>query len=610
MFFLNIFNSVINMSITAAIVATVIILIRLMLKDKFPKIFCYSIWIIVLIRILVPVSISFAFSIFSIIPASLSTPATQTSNAISSITYISYNTENFQNPEFTNINENYHNLTPESNLISHNNSTHIMMLIASVIWFLGFVIFLTYCIVTYFKIYNRLKTSVIYKNEVLISKCSKKLKIKKKIRLFTSDRINTPLVCGIITPRIILPLKLTKNCDTKTIEHVILHELVHIKRIDYVLKPLWLLALCIHWFNPVIWICYILFQKDMEISCDEKVISVSEKDIRVEYASSILNLAVKQDILMNGGLLAFGESNIKSRIKVIGKYKKSGFLVGVGTVVALILLVVFLLTNNDIYSDEAEKVTKNDSITNQEFVPTYDDVIASNEESIATDDNFKKSEAIDKDTEVWSEYELNEKESLNRLLSIFSSWYLIGDDLISYDDSKPELTNDSRICFALFYGLYEDLTKNQETWESYQKGTHNYFKISDTYKNGVRISKDYVESINEEYLQLGIQHRTVNVSEGFDIIYNGGYYDMPLGNPHGLRIAQILNIKNVGDEFIEVTGELYLLHSGDSSYFYREKSKWPNVDEIEKLGYFSAKLKKVVQDGNIRYVILEYNESL
>lgn len=120
----------------------------------------------------------------------------------------------------------------------------------------------------------------------------------------------------------------------------------HIKRYDYVLKPLSMLALCIHWFNPLMWVSFILSQKDMEMSCDEKVISVFDDDIKIEYANLLIKIAVKQNILLNSAFLAFGESNIKGRINGVMNFKKTRFWVSSVTIFIFVVIGIVLLTND------------------------------------------------------------------------------------------------------------------------------------------------------------------------------------------------------------------------------------------------------------------------
>jgi beta-lactamase regulating signal transducer with metallopeptidase domain len=342
------FAAVLNMSITALIVAVSIIFFRWIFGRRLPKIFSYAMWAILLLRLIIPFSISSLFSVFNVIP----TPQTnivQSQNYYDTERIISYSMNHGNNSAkimagdalSNNINSSLPSPAPEASV----DPLQVFAFVASWIWLAGAAGLFLFSMFAYLHTRNKLKTAVLYKCGSLISRCSQKIKLKRKIKIYTSDRIQTPVVCGLIQPRIILPSVFERDLKESEPRHIITHELIHIKRFDYLIKPLSVLVLCVHWFNPVIWMSFILLRKDMEMSCDEKVISVSDHDIRKEYATSLINLAVKQNRLLNCGLLAFGENNTKSRIKGIMSFKKSGFWLGTAVVVILTVIGVILLTN-------------------------------------------------------------------------------------------------------------------------------------------------------------------------------------------------------------------------------------------------------------------------
>ncbi len=347
----NVFASVLCMSITASVAVIFIILVRFLSGNRIPGIFRYSIWAIVLVRLIFPFSFSTVFSIFNIVPV----PETA---VIQGINNNQIHNDIPKSPVYSSgthdktygglLEENSNDTVASASMEDKAATVFSMEMPENIVpwvWLAGVLgLFLTGTFY-YIRTYNRLKEAVIYKDSGLISVCREKLKLKRNVKVFTSDRINTPVVCGLIRPNIILPLSLIKDYDENELIYILTHELVHIKRLDYIIKPLSVIALTIHWFNPLIWIAFILSQKDMEISCDEKVISVYENDIRQAYASSLVKLAVKHNILLNGGLLAFGESNIKSRIKGIMKFKKTGLILGIAATAILIVAGGVLLTD-------------------------------------------------------------------------------------------------------------------------------------------------------------------------------------------------------------------------------------------------------------------------
>jgi beta-lactamase regulating signal transducer with metallopeptidase domain len=206
--------------------------------------------------------------------------------------------------------------------ITVESSINKFMYVGSIIWITIIIIILVYSIVTYVRFYRLIKTATI---------------VEKNI--YETDRITTPFVLGFIKPKIYLPT----NIDNKEYEYIVSHEQCHIKRKDYIIKPLYFIGVIIHWFNPVMWLSYYLMTKDMEMSCDEKVLKIKGEDTKTDYAKTLLNLSVKQSNLLNP--IAFGENNTKSRIKNIIKYKNPKFWVISLGVVVLIIACVTLITN-------------------------------------------------------------------------------------------------------------------------------------------------------------------------------------------------------------------------------------------------------------------------
>ncbi len=363
----NMFSTVIKMSVMASIAAIMVIFLRQLIGKKLPRTFSYAAWAIVLIRLLVPFSMQSDLSLFNIVNSPITAIDTAmrtdkllgisaSQNAIDIEGQGKENKAGITNEaepgKEKNMNvKNGNNLansglerstyTNEVGLFGEKGFISVM----SRIWVSVLLILLFSCIFAYLKFMGILKTAVLFDDNGLLAECCSKLKLKRKVNIYVSDRIDTPVVSGIANVRIIIPAFLAGNCSSKELEYVIIHELVHIKRHDNITKLLALLSLCIHWFNPLIWICFSLYQKDMEMSCDARVLTAYENDIRTEYANSLLNVAAKQNALLHGAVLAFGKSNIKSRIKGIMKFKKNK----VGLVVfAALLFAVFafiLLTN-------------------------------------------------------------------------------------------------------------------------------------------------------------------------------------------------------------------------------------------------------------------------
>jgi len=370
----NLFLTVIKMSATASITAVIVILLRQLVGRKLPRIFSYAAWAIVLIRLLVPLSIQSGFSLFNIVES----PATAIDRAMSTTELgdrstphgsvddegkIKVNSTGINEIGF-NTNENMHLKNEENRMdINTKANTHTDEVLPSVrtspisliayIWLSVTLALLGLGIYAYIRTAIKLKIAVLFDDNGLVEECSKNLNLNRKTEIYVADMVDTPVVTGLTRVRIILPASFVQKCDIRDLKHVITHELVHIKRLDYVTKLLAVLALSIHWFNPLMWLCFLLSQKDMEMSCDAKVLSVHKNDIRSEYAKSLLNIAAKQNALLHGGLLAFGESNIRSRIMGIMRFKKNRAWLGIAAALLLIVFACILLTNGK--SDDTGK---------------------------------------------------------------------------------------------------------------------------------------------------------------------------------------------------------------------------------------------------------------
>lgn len=189
----------------------------------------------------------------------------------------------------------------------------------AVVWFVGMIILLLYFGSRYVKECRSMRMALPVSREAdenlrwLVS-------IPKRVKILVSDRIFTPVTYGVVMPEIILP-KFLKLEDNTELKYILTHELVHMKRADNLRKIIMLIAVSIHWFNPFVWVMYVFFNRDIELSCDERVISLLGWEKRKEYAMVLTNLAEKQyhwSLFSNG----FGSNAIQERIVAIMKCKK------------------------------------------------------------------------------------------------------------------------------------------------------------------------------------------------------------------------------------------------------------------------------------------------
>jgi beta-lactamase regulating signal transducer with metallopeptidase domain len=306
-----IFLQVLNMSMIASYVILFVIALRLCLK-KLPKIFSYALWSSILFRLICPVTFESLFSLLSMntkpIPDNIQYAKLPQIN--SGINFI----DSIANPILAT-----HKAAPYASI----NPMQITILLGEFIWVTGIVALLLYSIISLINLHNRLIGAV-----------------RLQDNIYLVDHITTPFVIGVIHPKIYLPSTLLEQ-ERK---YIVLHEQTHIKRIDHVIKLIAFLTLAVHWFNPLVWIAFILFVKDMEMSCDESVMKQMNIDIRKEYSASLLSLASGKRIIA-GTPLAFGEGDTKGRIKNILNYKRTPFWIVVVSTIAVAAICMGLIAN-------------------------------------------------------------------------------------------------------------------------------------------------------------------------------------------------------------------------------------------------------------------------
>ena len=308
---MNFLPELLRINLVASFVILIVLAARLILK-RAPKVFSYALWAIVLIRLLIPVSIP---SPVSVIP---DTPAASGAVINSALPEIEF--ETLRDRE-----QNYYesqNTSPEDVQV-YVSRTMEPMVYLSLAWLVGIAGMLLYSGISYLKIRKKVQIAVPLRDNIWIA-----------------DDIKSPFVIGFLKPKIYLP----NNLGEQEQEYIILHEQHHIRRFDHVIKTLAFLALTIHWFNPLVWIAFVLACKDMEMSCDEAVIRKLGENVRADYSASLLTLATGHRIIA-GTPLAFGEGDTKGRIKNLAKWKKPAVWVLVLTIIICLILGVCLLTD-------------------------------------------------------------------------------------------------------------------------------------------------------------------------------------------------------------------------------------------------------------------------
>lgn len=324
----ELFLKIINMSISASWLVMAVLILRLVLK-KAPKWVNVLLWGIVAVRLICP----FAFeSTASLIPDSIGSGdfvSEWMDDYIGEVDIhhpdsVYYDAAIGAGREPISDGEGgYYVVTKHDQLGEPSTIENTVIPVLSVIWPAGMALLALYTVVSYWRLRQRVGTAVLYRDNI-----------------FQSEHVTSPFVLGIIRPRIYLPFQL----DEQDLEHVVAHEQAHIRRKDHWWKPLGFLLLTLHWFNPMIWLSYVLLCRDIELACDEKVIKSLGSEERADYTQALLSCSVRHRTVA-ACPLAFGEVGVKERVKSVLNYKKPAFWVIVLAVIACGACAVCFLSN-------------------------------------------------------------------------------------------------------------------------------------------------------------------------------------------------------------------------------------------------------------------------
>ena len=338
------FLKIINMSISASWLVMAVLILRLVLK-KAPKWINVLLWGIVAVRLICPFSFE---SALSLIPSADTFPEKAISGP-------SFDVQTGITPVDNRINDYLGDRYFEGVTVPANNGNH-MMNILSMVWMIGILLLIAYTVISYWRLHREIDTAVRYKDN-----------------LFQSENVSSPFVLGLIKPRIYLPF----NMNGQDLAHVVAHEQAHIRRKDHWWKPLGFLLLTIHWFNPFMWLSYVLLCRDIELACDEKVIRELGNEQRADYTQALVACSINRRTIA-ACPLAFGEVGVKERVKSVMNYQKPAFGIVLLAVIACVGVAVCFLTNpitaDDHFGAEIYEPTPIEQIDekydNEEFVIT------------------------------------------------------------------------------------------------------------------------------------------------------------------------------------------------------------------------------------------------
>jgi len=292
----NVFMTVLNMSITAGFVIAALYLVRLVLqKIRAPKWISYALWAVAGFRLAVPFTLE---SVWSLIPRDIP-EVTAPPRVFVDV------------PPLTGTPE-WAKWAISSDHAAYSKPVWSAFDTLAVVWLIGVAAMLIYAVVSYVRLVRR------------------------------RDSVTTPFVYGFIKPQIHIPSGLAGD----ELRYVTLHEQTHVKRRDYLVKLFAFALLCVHWFNPLAWIAFVLLCADMEMSCDERVLRELGMDTKADYSQTLLSLSMNRRII-SASPLAFGEGGIKERVKNVLKFKKTSRVIVIAAVALVVVLSVCFAVNRE-----------------------------------------------------------------------------------------------------------------------------------------------------------------------------------------------------------------------------------------------------------------------
>ncbi|MEE3470508.1 MAG: M56 family metallopeptidase [Butyrivibrio hungatei] len=322
----QLFIGVLNNAITVSALIVAVIIVRALGK-KMPKWIACTLWMIVAVKLVVPIQFE---SALSLMPSGKPIP---TNIAMETNPQINSGIGSFDKAVNPVIERSF-----LANPIASVNPLQIVIHIAGAVWLAGVIVMLTYAVTTYMLIRKRVSTSV---------------KIDSKV--YECDDISDSFILGTISPKIYIPSSLSKDAR----QYILKHELAHLSRYDHLWKPLGFLILSVYWFNPLCWIAYVLLCRDIEYACDEKVTENIENGDKAEYCRILLENSMPRKMVA-ACPLAFGGTDVKNRIKNVVNYKKPAFWITLVSVMACAVVGVCFATSKSTKTATEQQTVKPD----------------------------------------------------------------------------------------------------------------------------------------------------------------------------------------------------------------------------------------------------------
>lgn len=488
--------SLLQMSFLGTVIILLIVVLRAVLINRLPKKTFLILWWIALIRLLVPFSIKSVTSIYSLLQSIYSDI-----NPVRTAQTTTFLPIHGNMPEIAN--------GLSEAMVQRTESISIL----SVIWLAGLLLCFGFFAVSYIKCYREFRFSLPVENDILEA-WKEKHPLKRSLSIRQTETIAAPLSYGVIRPVILMP----KNTEWKNIyqlRYVLEHEYVHIRRLDMLTKLIMIAAVCIHWFNPLVWVMYILFNRDLELSCDETVVRRFGMDIKSVYATALISMEEKKS-----GLTplcnSFSKNAIEERIRAIMKIKKTSKFAVIISAVLVICVTGGFATSASSLEKKTETAQENSETT-----------VALNEVNIREDESLSSSDVEWWTAEEYAKWLDEEKEVLQSMIG--EKAYTGGDGWFVWTQEKVDET----------IALYEDNLQKIKDGMKLSKSSDDAVGITMAYSpENIEYAKQEAETVTEnkdsnenvfseeqlsEYAKAGI---TYQKETGF-LMYDGktiGYF--------------------------------------------------------------------------------------
>ena len=447
--------SLLQMSFLGTVIILLIVVLRAVLINRLPKKTFLILWWIALIRLLVPFSIKSVTSIYSLLQSIYSDI-----NPVRTAQTTTFLPIHGNMPEIAN--------GLSEAMVQRTESISIL----SVIWLAGLLLCFGFFAVSYIKCYREFRFSLPVENDILEA-WKEKHPLKRSLSIRQTETIAAPLSYGVIRPVILMP----KNTEWKNIyqlRYVLEHEYVHIRRLDMLTKLIMIAAVCIHWFNPLVWVMYILFNRDLELSCDETVVHRFGMDIKSVYATALISMEEKKS-----GLTplcnSFSKNAIEERIRAIMKIKKTSKF-------AVMISAVLVIGVTGGFATSASSLEKNTETAQENGETT----VALNEVNIREDEPLSSSDVEWWTAEEYAKWLDEEKEVLQSMIG--EKAYTGGDGWFVWTQEKVDET----------IALYEDNLQKIKDGMKLSKSSDDAVGITMAYSpENIEYAKQEAETVTE-----------------------------------------------------------------------------------------------------------------